>query len=218
MKFLNSLYIYKHISNYYYTDGYDVYHKVLKEKNAKKYRIRYQNKSYTINQENCENINQLTGRKYVFDNGFLYRKLKWFVDKDGYEFMTVDSRKNPKKIARHRLVYFFNNNKNVNLSGKVIDHIDRNRRNNDIDNLRLVTSKVNANNINKIKRIETSSKYVYECKDIIEDKIISVGIANEISNSIGIGSSEINRYAKYGYIYRKRYLIKILKRKEVNVA
>ena len=212
MILLNNIIVYNDVSNYYYTDGLDVYHKIKKEKYAKNYRVRYNNKSYIINEENYLNINSITKREYIFENNCLYRKLKWFNDKDGYCSMMVDTRKNPKKISQHRLVYFYKNNI-IPQDNYVIDHIDRNKLNNDIDNLRLVSCKVNSNNVDKNNKKDKLSKYIYECIDIDTNISIAKGLASDIQNIIGIKSVEINRYAKQGYIYKNKYLIKILSRR-----
>lgn len=210
MDHLNRIWIYKNVSDYYYTDGNNVYKKIEKEKHARKHRITCNKKRYVICKDNCNKINNLTNNKYVFVGNNLYKEMKWFVDKDGYEFLMVDVKKQPTKISHHRLVYFFYNNVTVNLKGLVVDHIDRNRKNNNINNLRLVTYKMNSNNIDKNNRMQKSSKYIYECMDIITNNVIAKGMANVISNAIGISSICINRYAKYHYVYHSRYKIKII--------
>ena len=206
---INEILAYKHIIDYYYTDGIDVYHKITKEKNAKNYRIKINGKSQCINHLNIDYINNLSNRYYVFDGDILFRKIKWHEDKNGYYFLMTDTRNNPQKISQHRLIYFYNNN--IKPPEKyVIDHIDRNKKNNQLNNLRFVTYSVNSNNIDKENRRYKSSKYYYRCIDINTNQVICEGLANDICSLIKIDNGLINRYAKKGYIYKNTYKIEII--------
>jgi hypothetical protein len=62
------------------------------------------------------------------------------LDTYGYKVITI----NKKMYKSHRLIYMYNNGEIAD--GLHIDHIDRNRLNNNIENLRLVTSQENGFN------------------------------------------------------------------------
>lgn len=204
MVLVNTIIAYSHIADYYYTDGIDVFRKIKKEKGALNYRVRDNGKSIKITEENCDEINKLMGRNYFFDNKKLYRKIKWQQDHDGYFFIMTNSRHHPTKISQHRLVYFYHNNI-IPPENYVIDHIDRIRTNNSINNLRLVTFKINANNTDFTQKRLNHSKYVYSCFDVNTQKYICVGLANKICKYTGINVGNLNRYAKKGYTYNGQY-------------
>jgi hypothetical protein len=63
-------------------------------------------------------------------------------DKDGYLIIKIKGR----QYKAHRIVYLLNHNK---LPNGEIDHINRNRSDNRIENLRVVTRKVNIRNTTK---------------------------------------------------------------------
>lgn len=69
---------------------------------------------------------------------------KEWINKDGYKMIKLSYKKHRKNINIHRLlgIYFIKNPNNYPL----IDHIDRNRLNNNLDNLRWVDYKMNSNN------------------------------------------------------------------------
>ena len=213
MKPINSILVFSDIRDYYFTDGINVYHEVQKEQNALHYRVKNNGKSIKITEDNCEEVNKLVGRKYLFDNGKLYRQNKWQVDFNGYNFIITDPRGARKKISQHRLVYFYNNNI-VPPEGYVIDHIDRNRQNNTLNNLRLVPPKVNSNNTDMKQKKYNHSKYIYSCLDLSTGEQICVGLADQIHECTGIDTKNLNRYAKYGYIYKNAYKFFIVDSKE----
>lgn len=205
---INTIKIYSHIPDRYYTDGEDIYIVIQKEKNAKRYRTRYDNQTVWITDDNIETVRNLTGRSYHFENKKLYLKAKWQIDKDGYFFFMVLFNKKPFKISKHRLIYFYNNN-TIPQSGYIIDHIDRNKQNNNINNLRLVTFAQNSSNVDKKELSKKISKYVYRCVNINDGTVIE-GLAMDICNKIGISNTLINRYAKHNYIYKGIYKITII--------
>ena len=106
---------------------------------------------------------ELYGRKFKYDEGKLWvwremrskRKLinpYWFelkgtIDKDGYRHVKI----NNKIYQYHRVVYFIHNQEwNIHNSStdNSIDHIDRDKLNNNIENLRVVTHSQNQWNRN----------------------------------------------------------------------
>lgn len=78
-----------------------------------------------------------------------YRKryLKPFLRKDGYYCINLSKNNKKKGFLFHRLVYEAHNG-NI-PEGLYIDHIDNNRQNNNIENLRLANRSENNCNVNK---------------------------------------------------------------------
>ena len=72
--------------------------------------------------------------------------MRFQVDKYGYNVIEIWKNKQAKKISRHRLLalQFIPNDDPVNKIQ--VDHIDRNKNNNSLDNLRWVTPSQNIRN------------------------------------------------------------------------
>jgi hypothetical protein len=72
--------------------------------------------------------------------------MRFQVDKDGYNVTEICKNKKAKKISRHRLLalQFISNDDPINKIQ--VDHIDRNKSNNSLDNLRWVTPSQNMRN------------------------------------------------------------------------
>ena len=64
---------------------------------------------------------------------------------DGYQVIWLWSDNKRKSFKLHRLVYQYNN-LDIDISNLIIDHIDRNKLNNNLDNLRLATKSENCCN------------------------------------------------------------------------
>ena len=169
---------------------------IKKNKGIKSFRIKYNGIRTYVNNDNIQNFNN-----YVFYNDHLFKKLRWQLDKDKYLFLKTS---NNKKISQHILVYYYNNN--VSVDALIIDHIDRNKSNNNIENLRLVTYKENSMN----KNINKYTKYIYEILDLDNNITFSSNNVSEICNKIGINNKLINKYGKNNYIFNKRYKIRII--------
>lgn len=101
---------------------------------------------------------------------------KWYIDKNGY----VYSRINYKNQRIHRFIVE-NIEKKELSKNQVIDHINHNRLDNRIENLRIVSS--SENNHNRKKRENTSSKYIgisleknrWRAKIIFQKQKIEIG-------------------------------------------
>jgi len=97
-------------------------------------------------------VNKNTGKiSYIIidkEKEDMLNKYTWYINKDGYAQTNVtNSQKQRNVITMHRLL----------LEGDVIDHVDRNKINNSMKNLRISTAKLNA--LNKARRINCKSKY-----------------------------------------------------------
>ena len=83
------------------------------------------------------------------------RILKTYINRGGHESVILCKKLDVKTNICHRLVaHEFIDNPNNKL---YVDHVDRNKLNNDIDNLRWVTHQENM--MNKTKANNTTSKY-----------------------------------------------------------
>src|SRR5690625_2615678 len=104
-----------------------------------------------INQDKLENkISNIRVASYT-DNE---EKYKWYVKKDGYMYRNASTeelkRDMPRSIAMHRQLMGF-------PKGKTIDHINHDKLDNRLSNLRVASYADNQANSRKLKR--TSSKY-----------------------------------------------------------
>ena len=90
---------------------------------------------------------------YISDEGIVYNKemvkLKPFLKKDGYERILLFSKKHNRRVNRsiHLLVAeaFLKNGSYVTSNGLQVNHIDGNKRNNNLSNLEVVTRTENVN-------------------------------------------------------------------------
>jgi hypothetical protein len=98
------------------------------------------------------------------------------ADKDGYYRITI----NKKTYKTHRIIYkLFNPKWDIydNTTNNLIDHIDRNKQNNDINNLRIADSQLNSNNVigkGYYFNVKCPNR-PYEAKIQINDKKITLG-------------------------------------------
>ena len=101
---------------------------------------------------------------------FLKRFLSLCINQDGYYKYTLCKDNIKKYVLAHREVakQFIPNPNNLPL----IDHIDRNRLNNNVDNLRWVSMRQN-----QLNRIDTKHPYIYKRKNNYR---IEIGIKKKI--------------------------------------
>ena len=103
---------------------------------------------------------EVFGNKLKLENNeiYNYRKINQYSNKEwhkitftlsnfGYLTCLLRNNKVRRTFFKHRLIYLFYNLDFDILNSKIIlDHVDRNRLNNSIDNLRVVTTQENAFN------------------------------------------------------------------------
>lgn len=126
------------------------------------------------------------------------------TDKDGYKSIGLSKNGNVKHFRIHVLVYksFIDNKYEFNQS-YCIDHIDNDPSNNNLDNLQLVTQRINCHKDKK----NTSSKYIgvffhnqskrYRAKISINYKAITLGnfkTEEEAANAYQIAIKNISKY------------------------
>lgn len=118
-----------------------------------------------------------------------YHKDGYFTRKDtgkkcdykhnkGYRYVSLFRNGKSKNYLTHRLVWFFHNGKIP--EGMEIDHIDLDRSNNKIENLRLVTHAQNMKNTPLLKTNTTGIKGVYKKRNKFSVEIIADGIKHRL--------------------------------------
>ena len=150
------------------------------------------------------------------------RILKQNRNKKGYVSVNLSTGDCTKTLYVHRLVYStFNPEQDV--SHMEIDHIDTDRQNNNLSNLRAVTSKENKNNPRtkeKYKRSNALNKGKYEAlrayrkrylATIRQDVFKRLDEASRCLKSSGnnVTVSSLMKTAKCGYKYAKEYLLSL---------
>ena len=93
-----------------------------------------------------------TTNQLIRNNG---KPLAICIDSKGYQYYGMNYNGKQQNIRIHRLIYWMYHP--LTSFDLQIDHIDRNKINNDLSNLRLAT--YSENNCNKTKKPNTSSKY-----------------------------------------------------------
>ena len=123
----------------------------------------------------------------VYKNGEIYRwydnngrkiknpkfKLIPNVDNDnGYNQIGI----NGKKILRHRIISFAFKNLDIDNEKAIVDHIDHNKMNNSIENLRIVTHQQNDFNRSNTKGYSFNKRYnKWQAKICLNGKSYSLG-------------------------------------------
>ena len=108
-------------------------------------------------------INKLGDIRRIYKNGNVSYLTPW-INQGGYKMVVIDNRK---RMLVHRLLglMFIENDDPLNKT--IIDHIDRDRSNNDLNNLRWVSCIENNNNI------EQGHGCISKCLDKIKHKEVT---------------------------------------------
>ena len=114
----------------------------------------------------------------VFENGTIYRKIKgnWRIitnnaNQKGYNYIKI----NGKNIFRHRIIGHTFLNLNIDDPKQQIDHIDKNRMNNNLINLRIVNNQQNSFNTNAKGYSFTKDSNKYRACIKLNGKLIHLG-------------------------------------------
>ena len=147
------------------------YVRLFKNGKGKKYNISYLSNIYNpIENNNFVDIPNYTNYKFdiqleqVFNIKF-NKYLKNYLTKDGYYKLSLSKNGKVKRYGLHQLVYICNN-PTEDISDYQIDHIDGNRTNNKIENLRKATRSDNCSNAKTyITNKSTGIKYIHKNKN-----------------------------------------------------
>jgi len=124
----------------------------------------------------------LNGVTLCYEDGMLYkynksgsmRGLRGYIRKDGYREVSI----NNKKYLYHRVIYKCCNNcwDITGYNNNYIDHIDRNKLNNNINNLRVVTATQNQQNTNAKGYGWNKNRNKWQAYICVNYKIIYLGL------------------------------------------
>jgi len=129
------------------------------------------------------------GNRLKLENGKIYnyrkinhtsKKMDWckvsFRVNSGYLKCDLTNNKKKKNVFFHRLIYLFYNPDFDILNPKIIlDHIDRDKLNNSIDNLRIATKQENSFNTDAKGCCFDKSKNKWKCRIMVSGKVIYLG-------------------------------------------
>ena len=138
----------------------------------------------------------INNRTIKYEDGEMYsyfkygrsKNYKWFllkgsIDNAGYKRVNI----NNKKYQYHRVIFkLYNPDWNItdNSKNNYIDHIDRNRLNNNIDNLRVVTKQQNDFNTNSKGYYWNKSCNKWQVQIMLNRKCIYGGLFNNEEDAI----------------------------------
>tara|TARA_R110000822_G_scaffold53229_1_gene137312 strand:+ start:789 stop:1472 length:684 start_codon:yes stop_codon:yes gene_type:complete len=154
-------------------------------KNGKKKKYTVRNLVYMCNPiENKNLVAILDYDNYKFDTELLQvynlktnLYLKSGLDMHGYYTVSLYKNGKSQKYGLHQLVYIINN-PTEDLIGFDIDHIDNDRANNKIENLRKATRSDNCSNTKTQKNNKLGLKYIHKIKNgyykfkLVKNKIV----------------------------------------------
>lgn len=123
------------------------------------------------------------GYKYNYETGeFFNRFNKKCNTIDSYGYQTINTRYNKKALTvkAHRFAWFYFY---TVIPDNIIDHIDRNKSNNKISNLRISTTQFNGFNRNAKGYYWNKSEKKYKSQIIINGEFIHLGYFSTEENA-----------------------------------
>lgn len=134
------------------------------------------------------NVLAKTNNQYGNKGSYLVKDIG-SLNHDGYQRIwcgsTTEPDYPPKLFMKHRFIYWLKH-RTLGTSEKQIDHIDRNRNNNSIDNLRLVTQTINMRNnkaVSNTRGTYALSDILYVCHLLETTSLSDLVIANKVGMS-----------------------------------
>lgn len=152
-------------------------------------------------------VNNFSGMNNLRWVGKVNDEVCFNISKGGYKTSSLVNKNTPKDFTHHRVIYKLCNPLE-DISFLEIDHIDGNRLNNDISNLRSVSRSVNARNMARSKRNTSGKSGVTYDKN--KDRWIARWVENGKQRSKSFPVKSFGNLAKqFAYEYRD-YMIKEL--------
>lgn len=121
------------------------------------------------------------------------REIKSNLDKYGYYKVRLSFKSKAKNFFVHQLVAMAFLDHKPNGMEIVVDHINRNRKDNNVSNLRLVTNRENTNQ----KHFKSSSKYTGVCWSKQKNKWTSQIVINKKLIYLGAFTDEYEAHLAY---------------------
>lgn len=146
-----------------------------------------------------KNVEQTDGKGNTYTRFFKEKILKQSVDNEGYLYVSLNG-------DRYRIHWLYYNTFIGDSTGLVIDHIDRNKLNNEASNLRLVTQCENVHNctMRYAPDITDISKYQkYKNKETAHPYLLRF-TENKIRRIIGCFNTYEEAENKYRELYNER--------------
>lgn len=144
----------------------------------------------------------------ISEDGEIYSSISGLLTPtmiSGYKSYRLMKDSKPKRYLAHRLVYETFKNKDINKN-KIIDHIDRNKLNNNINNLREVDRSTNGKNVESKKNIINEIILQYNMKNnLIKEWISRKSLCDEfkINNCSAITRCcNGKQKSAYGFIWK----------------
>jgi len=129
------------------------------------------------------------GGKHRMVKGRVYTQV---VDSNGYQSLSLCVNNTLKRYTVHKLIAITFLNHKPNGYKEVIDHIDRNKLNNNVENLRLVTARENSAN-----RVDGASKYTGVSWNTLANKWKATIMVNGKNKHLGYHDCELRAHLAY---------------------